>query len=238
MHNDQFSTVTSSRKEIDAGLRSYMNSIYMRMSAGVLVTALVALAVGTTPALFNLLMGGPQAYVFMFAPLAITWFGFNPNTMSSSKLQLSFFAISACYGITFSIIAVIATANAGYIYDVARAFFITVGMFAGLSLLGYTTKKNLSGMGSFMFMGMIGILIMGVVNMFMASSAVGFIIDIAAIIVFSGLTAYQTQMMKECYNEGNGTEANSRMAWFSALNLYISFIAIFQTILSLLNSND
>lgn len=239
MQHDQFSTIARSRPEVDAGLRSHMNSIYMRMSAGVLVTALVAYAVGTVPALYNILMGGPQSLIFALAPLAIVFLGFNPARMSSSTLQLSFFALSACYGVSFSVIAVMATANLDFVYDLARAFFITVGMFAGLSLVGYTTKKDLSGIANFCVMGMWGLIIMGLLSLFIDMNGFSMLFSLVTIIVFSGLTAYETQMMKEMYSPNTDKEISSRMAWASALNLYISFVAIFQSILSLfMNNND
>ncbi len=218
---------------VDAGLRTHMQSIYNRMTMGVLVTALTALLVSSTPALMQLLMGGPQAYVVMFAPLAVLWFGFNPATMSSGKLRASFFLISVLYGISFSVIFLAFTNE-----SIFRAFFIAAAMFAGLSIVGYTTKKNLDAMGSFMIMGMWGVLILGIVNIFVGSSLMQNVISGAAIIVFSGLVAWQTQSMKEMYHPGHGTEGNSRMAWSAALNLYVSFIALFQHILHFFGNRE
>lgn len=213
---------------LDAGLRAHMQRIYNRMTAGVLVTALTAFFVGSSPALLQLFMGGPQMYIVMLAPLAIVWFGFNPMTMSSGKLRLSFFALSVVYGISFSVIF-----HAFAQADIARAFFIATGMFAGLSIFGYTTKKNLDALGSFAVMGVIGALILGLVNMFLKSDGLMNMISVIGIIAFAGITAWQTQTMKEMYHPANGEEANSRMAWSAALNLYISFIALFQHILHL-----
>lgn len=140
---------------------------------------------------------------------------------------------------SFSVIAVMATANVEMVHDVARAFFITVGMFAGLSLVGYTTKKDLSGVANFCVMGMWGLLIMGLLSFFIDMSGFSMLFSIVTIIVFSGLTAYETQRMKEMYNPNTDSEISSRMAWASALNLYISFVALFQSILSLfMNNND
>lgn len=213
---------------IDAGLRTHMLGIYNRMTLGVLVTALTSWLVASTPALLSLFMGGPQAYLVIFAPLAVVWFGFNPTTMDSGKLRLSFFLISVLYGISFSVIFLAFTHE-----SIARAFFITAGMFAGLSAYGYTTRKNLDGLGSFVVMGIWGCFLLALVNIFVQSTAMGNVISGIAIIAFSGLVAWQTQTMKEMYHPGAGTEANSRMAWAAALNLYIAFIALFQHILNL-----
>lgn len=227
--------LTQGKAEIDQGLRQYMNGIYTRMAAGVLVTAIMAFAVGTTPALFNLVMGGPQAYVFIFAPVVVMWFGFNPVTMSPAKLQASFFLISALYGISFSTIAVMASAQPGYIYDVARAFFIAVGMFAGLSIYGYTTKRDLSGMRQFLVMGIWGVFIMGIMSLFIQSSGFSMLISAIAIPVFAGLTVWKTQELKQMYLSYRGTGSLEGVAWAGALTLYISFIALFMHILNLLS---
>jgi len=210
----------------DAGLQAHMQAIYNRMVMGVAITAITSWIVSSSPALLQLFLGGPQMYIVMFAPLAIVWFGFNPMTMSSSKLRVSFIAISVLYGISFSTLALVYTGE-----DITRAFFIASGMFAGLSIYGYTTKKNLSAMLSFIVMGIWGVLIMSIVNMFIRSEALFDIISVIGIIAFAGLTAWQTQSMKEMYHPSAGTEGNSRMAWSAALTLYISFMAMFQYIL-------
>lgn len=218
----------------DAGLRAHMQRVYNRMTLGVLVTAITAAIVASSPALLQLFMGGPQAYIVMFAPLAVLWFGFNPMTMPSSKLKLSFLTISALYGISFSTIALV-YANA----DITRAFFIASGMFAGLSIFGYTTKKNLDGLMSFAIMGVWGVFIMSIINGFFIKNAALFdLISVIAIIAFAGVTAWQTQATKQMYSAANGDEANSRMAWAAALNLYISFIALFMHILHLLGNRN
>lgn len=231
MQNDRFSTArTREGTDIDAGLRNHMQSVYNRMTMGVFITAVTAWLVSSIPALQVALMGGPQAYIFLFAPLVIMCFGFNPMTMSSSKLKLSFIALSVVYGITFSVIAVIADVG-----TIARAFFVATGMFAGLSIFGYTTKKNLDALGSFCVMGVWGILIASIIGIFFQSPMMQNIIAGVGIIAFSGITAWQTQSMKEMYHPSAGEEANSRMAWSAALTLYISFIALFQYILHFMN---
>ena len=228
-------TNTKTQTKMNAGLRKHMNSIYSRMSAGVLVTALVALAVGTNQALYNLFMGGPQAYIVMFAPLAIIWFGFKPETMSASKLKLAFFAVAIVYGISFASIAVMASADPTFAVTVAKAFFVATAMFAGLSILGYTTKKDLSGMQTFLTMGILGIVALSVINIFTQSAMLSNLVAGAGILLFSGLTVFQTQQMKQMYHPNTPPEMASRYSWAAALNLYIAFVALFQYILHFMN---
>lgn len=236
MQPNRYDTVSGAgTREMDEGLRKHMSNIYSRMTAGVLVTAIVAMVVGSSTTLLQLFLGGPQAYIVMFAPLAIVWFGFRPETMKASQLMLAFFGIAILYGISFASIAALAGQDPRFAMDVARAFFIATGMFAGLSILGYTTKKDLSGMQTFLTMGIIGLVIAGVLNLFFASSMMSNLIAGAGILLFSGLTVFQTQMMKRMYSLSTPAEYASRIAWASALNLYISFVAMFQYILHFLN---
>lgn len=231
MSTNQFSEVRSRSQEIDAGLRNHMNSVYKRMTLGILITAITSWIVSTTPALFALLMGGPQAYVVMLAPLAIVWFGFNPRTMSSQKLMVVFCVLSIVYGISLSAIA-LAFAHA----EIARAFLITSGTFAALSIFGYTTKKNLAPLGAFCLMAFFGLFIVSLIGLFVGySSTVNVLLDVGVLLTISGLTAWETQQAKEMYNEAHGTEGNSRLAWAAALSLYINFIIMFTRILSLMN---
>ena len=233
MTPEQFRSTATAASGIDAGLRAHMLSIYNRMTLGVLVTALTALGVASSPALMALLLGGPQAYVIMLAPLAVLWFGFNPMTMTSSKLRISFLLISVLYGVSFAAIFHVFTGQ-----SIAQAFFIATGMFAGLSIFGYTTRKNLDGLGSFAVMGVWGVFILAIVNMFFQNDMMANVISGMAILAFSGLVAWQTQSMKEMYHPSAGDEANSRMGWAAALNLYVSFIALFQHILHLFGNRQ
>ncbi len=233
MQPDRYTTVQSAAAttSIDAGLRGHMQSVYNRMVLGVLVTAITSYLVAHSPMLLQLFLGGPQKYVVIFAPLAIMWFGFNPMTMTSNKLRISFFLISVLYGISFSVIGLIYAGE-----DIARAFFIATAMFAGLSIFGYSTKKNLDGLGTFAAMGVMGAFIAGLINLFVDSSLMSNVISGVAVIAFAGVTAWQTQAIKEMYSAAHGAENNSRMAWSAALTLYISFIALFSHILNLLSS--
>lgn len=236
MFDNQFPAQTSSSQSstsVDAGLRSHMQRIYNRMTLGVFVTAIVAYFVGSSPELLNMLLGGPQRWIVMLAPLAIIFFGFNPNKMSSNAMRVSFFALSALYGISFAAIFAVFTGE-----SIARAFFIATAMFAGISVFGYTTKKNLDGMGSFAVMGVWGVFILAIINIFMQSTMMGNIISVVSIIAFAGITAWETQRMKEMYSPRQDAELASRMSWLSALNLYISFIAMFQNILHLLGNRN
>lgn len=230
MQTDRYARPASRETVYDAGLRNHMLSVYNRMTAGVLITAIVAWVVSSSPALFAMLMGGPQAYVVMLAPLAIIYFGFNPATMSSQKLMMVFVGLAVLYGISFSVIA-LAFAKA----DIARAFFITSAMFASLSIFGYTTKTDLAPMRKFLFMAVIGLVIVSVTGIFVEySSMMHFGINIVTVLIFAGITAYETQNVKRMYHAGNPAEINSRLAWSAALSLYISFVAMFQSILSLM----
>lgn len=231
-------SVTRTAASIDAGLRAHMQSVYNRMTAGVFITGLVAWFVGNTPALLNLFLGGPQAFIVMFAPLALIWFGFRPERMTPSQLKLSFGALSVLYGISFA--AIFALYPVG---DIAQAFFMATALFAGLSIFGYVTKKNLDGLGTFAVMGVWGVLILSVGTMIAGAfganiTGMQMVISGLGLLAFSGVTAWQTQTTKEMYHPSHGDDANSRMAWSAALNLYISFIAIFQYILSILNSRN
>ena len=216
---------------VDAGLRAHMLTIYNRMSLGVLITAITAWFVSSSPMLMKLFLGGPQMYVVIFAPLAIIWFGFRPDKMSSKQLAMSFVGLSILYGITFSTIAFMADVG-----TIARAFFVATGMFAGLSIFGYTTKKNLSALGSFCVMGIWGLLIASVIGIFFPSSLMQNMIAGLGIVAFSGITAWKTQELKDMYSPHYGDEINSRISWSGALTLYISFIALFQYILHFMNS--
>lgn len=231
MQTDRYSSVQS-HAQVDAGLRAHMLSVYNRMTMGILITAIVAWIVSSSPDLMMLLLGGPQRYIVIFAPLAIVWFGFNPASMSSGKLKIAFIGVSVLYGISFSAIAL---AYAGA--DIARAFFITSAMFASLSIYGYTTKRDLEPMKKFLFMAVIGLVILGVTGMFVQySSMMQMGISAVSVFIFAGITAWETQNTKRMYNPAHGDEINSRMAWSAALSLYISFVVMFTHILQLMSN--
>jgi len=232
MQTDRYSGASSRETVYDSGLRNHMLSVYNRMTVGILITAIVAWVVSSSPALMAMLLGGPQAYIVMFAPLAIVWFGFNPASMSSDKLKIAFIGVSVLYGISFSVIAL---AYAGA--DIARAFFITSAMFASLSIFGYTTKTDLAPMRKFLFMSVIGLVIVSVTGIFVEySSTMQLGISAFSVLIFAGITAWETQNTKRMYNPAHGDEINSRMAWSAALSLYISFVVMFTHILHLMSN--
>lgn len=232
---DQYSQTTfgaaasMSRATFDAGLRAHMMRVYNYMMGGLAITGATSFAVANIPALYNAIFGTPLAFLVMLSPLAFIFFmGFRAHRTSASTLQTMFWAFCGVMGLSMATIFV---AYAGA--DIARAFFITAAMFGGTSLYGYTTRRDLTGVGSFMVMGMIGLLIASLVNIFLASSALQFAVSVASVIIFTGLTAWDTQRIKEQYAEGYGIEANQKLAVMGALSLYLNFINLFQSILAL-----
>ncbi|NDE91136.1 MAG: Bax inhibitor-1/YccA family protein [Alphaproteobacteria bacterium] len=226
------------RVGIDSGLRSHMLRIYNYMGLGVGVTGLVSWLIANTPAInalfFDALTHRPTVLgmIAAFAPLAFVLFiGFASQRSSASTLQGMFWLFCAVMGVSLASIFMYFTDE-----SIARTFFVVAGMFAGTSLWGYTTKSDLSKMGSFMMMGLIGIIIAGIVNMFVHSSMLQFITSILGVVIFVGLTAWDTQRIKDTYSESFGAEANDKMAIFGALNLYMNFINLFQFMLQFMGS--
>lgn len=210
------------------GLRAYMLSVYNYMALGLGLTGGVALLVVSSPALLNAIM--PMMLLFIIAPVALVFFlSFKINTMKYTTAQAVFWLYAALNGVAFSTIFL------AYTYEsIARVFFITAGMFAAMSLYGYTTKKDLTAMGSFLFMGLIGLIIASLVNLFWPSGMLQFMISVAGVIIFTGLTAYDTQSIKEAYTEGSSTEVAGKRAIFGALRLYLDFINLFLMMLRLM----
>lgn len=216
----------------DAGLRTHFQNVYNTMAIGLAVTGGVALAVSQSTALMNLIFGTPLAFVFMLAPMAFVFFGFSPKavrTKTATQLSVMFYAFSAVFGVSMATIF-LAYAKA----DIARVFFITAAMFAATSIYGYSTKRDLSGMAGLMVMGAIGLLIAMVVNIFLQSSTLQFVISAIGVVVYTGLVAWDTQNIKETYHASMGREDSRKMATMGALSLYINFIMLFQFMLSLM----
>jgi len=225
---------TVDRAAYDEGLRKHMLRVYNFMMVGLAVTGLVAFLVASTPALYVPIFTTPLKWVVMLAPLAfILVLSWRFDRMSSSALQMTFWAFCAVMGLSMASIFLVFTGA-----SVARVFFITAGMFAATSLWGYTTKTDLTKMGSFLMMGLIGIIIAGLVNIFIGSSALQFAISVIGVVIFTGLTAYDTQNIKESYAEHYGHEANTKLAVMGALSLYLNFINLFQMLLHLMGQRE
>ncbi len=219
----------ASQAEFDEGLRQHMLQVYNYMMLGLALTGVVAYVVGTTPALYVPIFGTPLKWVVMLAPLAfVFFFTFRIQSMSTGAAQLTFWIFCAVMGVSMASIFLVFIGA-----SIARVFFITAAMFGTASLYGYTTKADLTRFGSFLFMGLIGIIIASLVNLFVGSSALQFAVSVIGVVVFTGLAAYDTQMIKETYAENAGIEENSKLAVFGALSLYLSFNHLYQMLLQL-----
>ena len=234
---------------VDQGLRSYMLRVYNYMAGGVAVSGLAAYATNyaatggvvgragraaLTP-FGQMLYTSPLKWVVMLAPLAAVMFlSFRIYKMSVSAAQISFWAFAALMGVSLSSILLVFTSS-----SITSVFFTTSAAFAALSLYGYTTKKDLSGWGSFLIMGVVGLLIAGLVNIFLQSSALQFAISALGVLIFAGLTAYDTQAIKDNYYAiFHDATAASKGAIMGALNLYLDFINMFTSMLNLFGNRD
>jgi FtsH-binding integral membrane protein len=219
---------------LDEGLRAHMLRVYNYMASGVLLSGIVAYAVANTPSVASAIFGTPLVWVVMLAPLAfILVLSFGIHKLSFATAQALYWAFAAVMGASMASILLVFTGA-----SVARVFFITAAMFAGTSLYGYTTKADLSRFGTFLFMGLIGIVIAGLVNIFVASSALQFAISVIGVLVFVGLTAYDTQRIKEEYYEGHDHETTSKMALMGALSLYLNFVNLFTMLMNLFGQRE
>ncbi|MGN8020224.1 Bax inhibitor-1/YccA family protein [Phyllobacterium sp. 22229] len=213
----------------DEGLRQHMLRIYNYMGLGLVVTGLVAFVVASTPALYVPIFSTPLKWVVMLAPLAfVMFFSFKMQSMSASSAQAMFWAFCAVMGLSLASVFLVFTGT-----SIARTFFIAATMFGATSLYGYTTKRDLSQFSSFLMMGLIGVVIASLVNLFLGSSMLQFIVSVAGVLVFIGLTAWDTQSIKEQYAESYDSESQQKLAVFGAFSLYLNFVNIFQLLLSL-----
>ncbi|MAE90573.1 Bax inhibitor-1/YccA family protein [Salipiger bermudensis] len=236
-------TGSASAAQIDEGLRAHMNKVYGTMSIGMLLTFAVAWAVGTSPELLAVfrdpatLQPNILGWIIMFAPLIMAFaFGAVLNRISAAGAQLFFFGFAAVMGLSLSWIFVAFTG-----FSIAQVFLVTSIAFAGLSLWGYTTKKDISGWGSFLIMGVIGILVASIINIFLASPAIYFAISILGVLIFAGLTAYDTQNIKNTYLQHaahSDSEWLGKAAIMGALQLYLDFINMFMFLLQLLGNRE
>jgi FtsH-binding integral membrane protein len=219
----------------DAGLRSYMLSVYNYMASGVLWTGIVAFALALTGVAQTIWYGGGiLKYVIIFAPLLMVMvMGFRAHKMSTGALQAFYWAFATVMGVSMSLIPLIYTGQ-----SIAATFFATAVAFASLSLWGYTTKKDLSGFGTFLLMGLVGLIVAMVINIFLRSSAMDLAISFIGVLLFAGLTAYDTQKIKSIYFQVQGSDMLGKSAILGALTLYLDFINMFQFLLSFMGNRE
>lgn len=232
-------TATQSDAEYDQGLRTYMLGIYNYMALALAITGLAAMATAwfaaQNPAFAQAIYASPLRYVIMFSPFAfVLVLSFGINKLSAATAQLVFWAFAAVMGMSMSWIFMVYTSA-----SVVQTFFITASAFGALSLYGYTTKRSLSAMGSFMMMGLFGLIIAMVVNIFLQSSAMQFAISAIGLLIFAGLTAWDTQRLKLQYDHVAGNAAAiSRVTIMGALSLYLNFINMFMFLLSFMGNRN
>ncbi len=237
---------TANAAVLDAGLRAYMLRVYNWMASGLLVTGIVAYAIANT-SLINLFYPlvqtqyglvhtqGPLALVAVFAPLAfVLVLSFGVNRLSRTAVQAIFWAFCAAMGASLTSIFLMYSGE-----SIVRTFFITAGTFGAMSLVGYTTRRDLTSMGSFLIMGLFGIILASVVNMFIHSSGLQYMISIVGVLIFVGLTAYDTQRIKLTYTQyayADGVDGAGKRSVYDALSLYLNFINLFMLLLQLTGS--
>ena len=240
--NQRSFTKTVDNAAIDEGLRAYMLKVYNYMTTGLLLTGFIAYFFGKASIVTNdlgqiigftqigaVLFGSPLMWVIMLAPLGFVFYlSARINKMSVSSAQITFWLFASIMGLSLASVFIQFTGA-----SIARVFFITSGTFGAMSLYGYTTKRDLTRLGGFLFMGLIGIIIASIVNMFVGSSAMQFAISVIGVLVFVGLTAYDTQNIKNMYYSGDNETIGSKKALMGALKLYLDFINLFILLLQL-----
>ena len=230
---------TQTRADIDEGLRSYMLGIYNYMATAIGVTGVAAFGTATwatnNPAVANALYNSPLKWVIMIAPLAFVMvISFGINKLSKSSATVIFYAFAAVMGVSMSWIFLVYN-----IPSIVQTFFVTAAAFGALSLYGYTTKRSLSGMGSFLLMGLFGLIIASIVNIFLQSGALAFAVNVIGVLIFAGLTAYDTQRLKHTYDAVVGNaEAVAKSSILGALSLYLNFVNMFMFLLSFLGNRE
>ncbi|RJK96629.1 Bax inhibitor-1/YccA family protein [Paracoccus aestuarii] len=229
---------------VDEGLRAYMNKVYGLMAVGMGVTAVAAYGISTAAvtadgqltALGAAIYTSPLRWVIMFAPLLMVFaFGAAINRLSVSAATGVFYGFAALMGLSISSIFLVYTP-----FSIVQTFLVTAIAFAGLSLWGYTTKKDLSGWGTFLLMGLIGLIVASIVNIFIASSAMQFAISVIGVLIFAGLTAYDTQNIKNTYLQMAGSDADflGKTAIMGALRLYLDFLNLFMFLLQFMGNRE
>lgn len=234
MQPNVYRTIPNTVAARDEGLRRYMLGIYRNMGIGLALTGLVALGVASTPALVALIFGTPLKWVAMFAPLAfVMFFSFRIDRMTTSGARTAFFAFAAVMGVSMASIFLVFTGT-----SIAQAFFTAAALFAGMSLWGYTTGRDLTKMSTFLMVGLIGVIGASLVNLFIGSSVLQTVVSVAGVVVFTGLTAWDTQRLKSEYFAYAGTQAAEKLAIMGALSLYLNVINLFQLLLGLMGQRE
>ena len=248
MANQNFNTfgrggVIADQASFDVGLRAHMIRVYNYMASGLALSGIVAFALFSSPQLAGLFFEvSPRGavvglnalgWIAVLAPLGLLLLtSFRGAAMSVGAVQAVYWAVTALMGVSLSLVLIRYTGA-----SVARTFFVTAASFGALSLYGYTTKRDLTAMGKFLFMGLIGLILASLVNVFFPSGTMSFIISAAGVLIFSGLIAYDTQKIKEQYSEAYGTEVAEKMAIFGALSLYLDFVNLFQFLMSFMGQS-
>lgn len=223
------STARTSDTYVDQGLRKHMLNVYNYMTSGLALTGLIAWMTAHSQTMINLIYGTPLQWIVMLAPLGFVFFlSARIHKMSFQSAQITFWLFAALMGLSLASIFLVFTG-----VSIARVFFITAGTFAAMSIYGYTTKKDLTNFGAFLFMGLIGIIVASIVNIFIGSTALHFAISVIGVLVFVGLTAYDTQHIKRMYVESDETEIAGKKAIIGSLKLYLDFINLFIMLLHL-----
>jgi FtsH-binding integral membrane protein len=226
---DPITRTSAHAQEIDAGLRTYMQRVYNFMALGLSITGITAYLTAQSPEMMQLIFGTPLRYLVLFGPLLMVFFlSARIGKMTFANAQTLFWAFAGVLGLSIASIFIVFEQE-----SIAKVFFITAGMFAGTSLYGYTTQRDLSKFGSFLFMALLGIIIASVVNMFLHSGPMQFAISVLSVLIFTGLTAYDTQMIKEIYYANDDSETSGKKALFGALRLYMNFLNMFLALLQL-----
>lgn len=217
----------------DAGLRSYMLSVYNYMASGVLLTGIVALLFASS-GMAALVLMTPLRWVIMLAPLAFVMvLSFGINRLSTTAAQGLFWAFSVVMGLSMSSIFLVFTGT-----SIAQTFFATAAAFLGLSLYGYTTKRDLSAFGTFLVMGVVGLLVASIINIFLQSGTMQLVISFVGVLLFAGLTAYDTQRIKSLYAYVAGTDMMGKTVIMGALSLYLDFVNMFTFLLNFMGSRE
>jgi uncharacterized protein len=246
MSNQNFNTFNragTADLAFDVGLRAHMIKVYNYMASGLALSGIVAFALFSSPELasmfFQVAPGNHVVglnglgWVAILAPMGLLLLvGFRAQQMSVAGIQAVYWAVTALMGVSLSLLLFRYTGA-----SVARTFFVTAASFGALSLYGYTTKRDLTAMGKFLFMGLIGIVLASLVNMFFPSGTMSFVISVAGVLIFSGLIAYDTQKIKEQYSEALGRDMAEKAAIFGALSLYLDFVNLFQFLMSFMGQS-